>query len=101
MSLFVPQRRLLSSVSRERRAIAQTTVDHGYETGYVVRMWVPDAYGMSLFFIETPITVLSGDQFQTELDTRNLDPFVEPASLPPFTQAQVIPMTGNTDNIAR
>jgi len=42
---FVPKRRLLSNVTNALRAIVTTTEDQGYETGQIVRLIVPLAYG--------------------------------------------------------
>lgn len=98
---FVPKRRLISDVTREERGIVTTSESHGYETGLTVRLFVPKAYGMEVDFVETQITVLNDTQFQTELDTTFLNAFVVPTAPPAFTQAQVVPVTGTTDNAAR
>lgn len=97
---FVPKRRLLSNVTNALRAIVTTIEDHGYETGQVVRLIVPLAYGMDLNYVQARINVLSNTEFETDVNTENLLPYVTPTFPPGFTEAQVVPITGTTDNIA-
>lgn len=97
---FVPKRRLISNVTNALRAVVTTTEVHGYETGQVVRLIVPFAYGMSLDYVQAIIEVLSANTFETDVDTRNQNSFVEPTFPPGFTQAQVVPISGVEDNIA-
>lgn len=101
LSDFVPQLRLILSVTNARLAVVTTVGDHGYTTGMMVRVNVPLTYGMNLFN-QTTIIVTGLTTFITEIDTLNLDPFVTPSLYPPvaFTPAQVVPMTGIEDNIA-
>lgn len=97
---FVPKRRLLSNVTNALRAIVTTTEDHGYETGQIVRLIVPLAYGMHLNYVQAQIVVLSPTTFETDVNTSNQLPFVEPTFPPGFTNAQVVPISGVEDNIA-
>ncbi len=99
---FVPKRRLISNVTNDVLAEVTTTENHGYETGYVVRVNVPEVYRMSLF-AQAKIVVTGTTTFLTDIDTSNQPPFVAPvfvADGPGFTEAQVVPMSGVTDNIA-
>ena len=97
---FVPQLRLIQNVTNAASAVVTTVDDHGYFTGQVVRVNVPQAYGMSLFQ-QTTIVVTGPTTFLTDINTVNKKPFVSP-TFPPtyFTPAQVVPMSGTTDNIA-
>lgn len=99
-SNFIPKRRLISDITVAERAIVTTFEDHGYSSGFEVRMWVPLDYGMNFFFIATTITVTSTTEFSTNLNTLFQSPFVAPTAPPGFTDAQVIPISGATDNIA-
>lgn len=99
-SNFVPKRRLISDVSRELNAEVTTSEDHEYESGLNVRVIVPLAYGMELNFVPTEISVTSSTQFTTTIDTRFQDPFIAPTFPPGFTDAQTVPISGETDNIA-
>jgi hypothetical protein len=98
---FVPQLQLIQSVTTAEQAVVTTVDDHGYTTGMVVRIFVPNIYGMQIYQ-QTSIVVLSVNTFLTEINTLNLDVFVAPSLYPPlaFTPAQAIPMTGTEDNIA-
>ena len=100
---LTPKRRLISNVTNAVGAEVTTTAAHGYSTGYVVRVIVPEAYGMSLYNQAT-IEVTSDTTFITDLDTSTLDPFVAPVFVPDgqaFTEAQTVPISGTTDNVAR
>lgn len=101
LETLVPQHNLLTSVTTAVRAEVTTLTDHGYETGMVVRIIVPATYGMELFE-KTSIVVTGADTFTTDIDTSNMDPFVDPALYPPvaYTKAQVTPITGTEMNIA-
>ncbi len=99
-SNFVPKRRLISDVTRNLNAEVTTSEDHQYESGLNVRLIVPLAYGMELNFVPTEISVTSPTQFITTIDTRSQDSFVAPTFPPGFTDAQTVPMSGATDNIA-
>ncbi len=97
---FVPKRRIIIDVTRALNAVVTTSEEHGYETGLEVRLIVPKSYGMELNFIPTEITVDTTTQFTTRVDTRSQDPFVTPTFPPGFTDAQTVPISGETDNIA-
>lgn len=97
---FVPKRRLIVDVSRAVNAVVTTSEDHGYETGLDVRLIIPLAYGMELQFVSTLIEVTSSTQFITTVDTRSQEPFITPTFPPSFTNAQVVPISGETDNVA-
>lgn len=94
---FVPKRRLVSDVTIASKAVVTTDEPHGYETGLLVRLFVPADYGMSIYQ-ETYIVVTGDTTFITQLDTTSQRAFVVPSE--PYTQAQVVPITGVTDNIA-
>ncbi|KKN33422.1 hypothetical protein LCGC14_0803890 [marine sediment metagenome] len=97
---FVPKRRILSDVTRAEKAEVTTTQPHEYETGLIVSLFIPKAYGMELFFESTEIVVTSDTQFTTTIDTRFENPFVTPTFPPGFTDAQVTVSSGVTDNAA-
>ena len=105
LSNFQPRRRLISAVTNAAQAVVTTTEDHGYSVAQVVRLLVPEIYGMTVEYAKaTVVAVPADDQFTVDLDTSALSAFVEPAvpyttaSDPSFTQAQVTPITGITDN---
>jgi len=101
LSDFIPKRRLISDVTRSATAEVTTTQAHGYQTGQVVRVDVPAVYGMKLYQ-QTSIIVTGLTTFLTGIDTTSSLPFEAPVfSGEAFTQAQVIPITGVEENIAR
>lgn len=96
---YIPKARLLAFVSSTILATVTTTEDHGYSVGFRVTLLVPPKYGMSLFYVDCLILeVPSTTSFRTDLDLSQSDPFVSPSFPPPFTQAQVIPQSGETIN---
>jgi hypothetical protein len=98
---FEPKRRLISSVTNAANAVVTTTEDHEYTDGMIVRVFVPLAYGMTLYD-QTEITVTASNAFSTNINTSAQSAFVEPTFSEGngFTQAQVIPITGTTQNVA-
>lgn len=99
LETFAPQHNIVTAITNAENAQVTTATDHGYETGMVVRLIVPETYGMELFE-QTSIVVTGATTFTTDIDTSNLDPFVDPALYPPqaYTQAQVTPITGTEMN---
>jgi hypothetical protein len=102
VSDFVPKARLIANVTVGFQAEVTTTQEHGYENDQIVRLIVPKVYGMNLYN-EAKVTVTSPTTFLTDVDTSNQFAFVSPTFMGdnPFTQAQVVPITGVEDNIAR
>jgi len=96
--VWTPLRRDISAITNATNAVVTTTVDHGYIDNQWIRLFVPLAYGMELNFVQTKITILSSTQFQTDLNTSNLLPFVVPVAPPAFTGAQAVPISGVEDN---
>lgn len=99
LSNFQPRRREISAVTNALNSVFTTTEDHGYELGQLVRVIVPKEYGMTIDYVEATIVALpADDQFTTDLDTSALATFVAPSAPPAFTSAQVVPISGTTDN---
>lgn len=95
---YIPKRRLIANITNTISAIVTTTEPHGYGTGLFVTLLVPQIYKMTILYVSTPIEVLSATQFRTALDLSQKDPFAFAIFPPAFTQAQVIPITGQTIN---
>jgi hypothetical protein len=106
---FFPAARLILSISKASPAVITTTnntqvvggvlvaapADHGYETGLIVRLDIPQACGMQeLNGFAGEIIVTGPTTFTIDVDTRNYDSFAIPLAPDPFwaqTCAQVIP----------
>jgi hypothetical protein len=92
--------RNILSIDNSFPALVTTTFDginpgdHDYSSGLIVRLLVPQGYGMKLPTTFAPITVINTTQFSIPIDTSYLDPFVIPPYRPGAfgTPGQVIPI---------
>lgn len=95
---FEPDRHVVTAITNAQNAVVTATA-HGYTTEDIVRVNVPLNYGMRLPREEYEITVINANSFSINEDTSALDSFVVPAGTP-LTVAEVLPISGETDNIA-
>lgn len=95
---FEPDRKVVTAVTNASPAIVTATA-HGYTTDDIVRVNVPLNYGMRLPRDAFEIIVVNANSFSINEDTSELDPFVVPGGTP-LTAAEVLPISGETDNIA-
>jgi hypothetical protein len=111
---FYPAAKLIYSISKTNPAIVTTTNehevvggvlvavpdDHGYSSGLIVRIEIPEACGMQqLNGFAGEITVTGATTFAIAADTTNYDDFVIPLAPNPAwaeTCAQVIPFGENS-----
>ncbi len=98
-SNFQPALRLISDVTTDFKAIVTTSTDHGFVSGDVVRIIVPEPYGMTLN-LTAKIDVTASDTFNTEINTLDIEPFVAPTHPPPFSEAQTLSINGPVQNVA-
>jgi len=93
--------RNILSITQAENALVTTTFDginpgnHQYSTGLIVRLYVPDGFGMvKVNKLIGPITVINDTQFTIPIDTTTLDAFVVPDFQPGAfgTPAQVVPV---------
>ena len=99
LSNFQPRRRLISGVTNAKEAEVTTTEDHGYDVAQVVRLLVPDSYVMEISYVLAKVlTVPTTTTFTVDLDTSAHNVYATPTTPPSFTDAQVVPVTGLTDN---
>ena len=92
---FQPAMRLVTNITRAGSAEVTTSFEHNYETGDIVRLIVPNGYGMVQADRRTgTIAVNSPTTFLIDIDTTYFDPFVIPPDPSPWviTVAQVIPV---------
>lgn len=97
--IFIPTMQIVTNVTNAQQAVVTTANPHGYATGDVIQLFVPNDYGMSIYYVETKITITGLNTFTTTLDTFFSDVFVIPV-IQPFTPAQCCNVTGTTVNIA-
>lgn len=95
---FEPERKIITAITNAKPAVVTATA-HRYTTGYLIKITVPISYGMRIDDLYRKITVVDANNFSIDFDSSLLDAFVVPGS-PPYTPAQAIPVTGETDNIA-
>lgn len=105
--VFQKAMRNVLSITQAQQALITTTFDginpgaHNYLTGLIVRLIVPDGFGMTaLNQFEGSIIVINETQFIMDINTTMLDPFVVPPYQPGRhgTPAQAVP-TGEISGI--
>jgi hypothetical protein len=93
--------RTILTISQADEALITTTFDgttagnHDYSTGLIVRLYIPNGFGMvQANHYVGPITVINDTQFTVPLNTTTFDAFVIPARDPGgfATPAQVVPV---------
>lgn len=90
---FQPAMRVITAITNGFPAIVTTDTNNNYQTGLIVRLDIPEEYGMvqanKLF---GQITRIDATNFSIEIDTTNFDPFIVPGVLIVSTLAQAVPM---------
>lgn len=98
---FVPKRREISAVTNALQAEVTTTEDHDYPVGQLVRLHVPEDYGMLLDTVKgVVLTVPTPTTFTVDVDTTQLATYATPSVPPAFSQSHVVPIDGITENEA-
>jgi hypothetical protein len=99
--VFQRAMRNVLSITQDEQALVTTTFDgvnpgnHQYSTGLIVRLYVPNGFGMvQADKLTGVITVVNDTQFTITIDTTNFDAFVIPDWQPGnfATPAQVVPI---------
>jgi len=99
--VFQRAMRNILSITQAEEALVTTTFDgvnpgnHQYSTGLIVRLYVPNGFGMvQANQLSGPIKVVNDTQFTITIDTTNFDAFVIPDRQPGnfATPAQVVPI---------
>lgn len=91
---WLPDARIITSITNSNPALITTLVPHGYSSGFNVRIFFPSpfgkAFGMTQIAGQTGvITVLSPTTFSITIDSRDYDPFFIGTTL---ETAQVLPI---------
>ena len=77
--IFQPAMRIIETITNTNPAFVATTFDHDYLTGEIIRLIVPEGYGMTqanqLF---GTIEVTGPNNFLIDIDTTQFDEFVIP-----------------------
>src|SRR5436190_11726204 len=95
---YQPAMREILSITQSDPVVITTTFDgvtagnNQYRTGLIVRLYIPDGFGMAQINKQSaPITVLTDSTFSMPINSSNFDPFVVPTYVPGHfgTPAQV------------
>lgn len=79
--VYMPAMRLITAITNANPAEVTTSFDHGYISGIIVRLDVPEADGMQEINGKTgTITVTGSDTFTIDIDTTFFEPFSIPGS---------------------
>lgn len=92
---YQPAMRLITAISNFFPASVTTSFDHNYQTGDIVRLFIPEGWGMQQADQKIGTITVTGDTtFDIDIDTYNYDPFIVPPDPSPFiiSVAQVIPI---------
>jgi len=80
--IFQPARRIITGITQANPAVVTTSFDHDYFTDDIVRIILPNSFGMpQLHKQKGKITVLSSTTFSIDIDTSLYDSFTAAAVL--------------------
>ena len=93
---FQPAMRIVTGITNADPVVVTTNPDHDYVDGIIVRLYVPNNYGMrQINNYVGPITVLSANTFSMDLNTTEYDSFLVPASPPYYRFTALVVPIGN------
>jgi len=74
---YEPALRLISDITNATNTVVTTSFDHGYLAGLIVRITVPEEFGMRQLdkLVGTIIEVPTSDTFTLDIDTTLFDVF--------------------------
>lgn len=93
--IYKPAVRDIVAISNGFPLQVTTSFPHSYLTGLIVRLLIPNNFGMVVLNkVKGLITVTGDTTFTMEINSTFVDPFVVPAEQPGdnFTPAQVVPV---------
>ena len=96
--VFQPAMRIIETITNGLPAVVTTTFNHQYQSGIIVRLLIPNGFGMSeANGLQGSIIVTGDTTFEVAIDTTSFSLFYYPSNYPSSLQfAQVIPF--GTDN---
>lgn len=92
--VFQQAMRIIQSISNSDPVVVTTTFPHQYATGLIVRLNVPQGFGMlQINRLYGPIVVTGDMTFTMAINSTSFDPFVAPTAYPDsYQSAQVTPI---------
>ncbi len=77
--VFKPVMRIITNITNSILPEVTTSFAHGYISGLIVRIIIPQGYGMhEINQLSTPIDVTSSTTFTIDIDTTMFTPFITP-----------------------
>lgn len=93
--VFQPAMRIISSITNANPAVVTTTFNHQYKTGSIVRLNVPEGFGMvQANQLYAPIVVTGNTTFTIDIDTTHFQPFKAPTRYPFNRQSATVTPVG-------
>jgi hypothetical protein len=91
---YKPAMRIISAITNDYPATVTTSFDHLYLSGLIVRINVPNGFGMvQANQLYAPITVTGATTFTVDIDTTGFDPFADSIVFPSsYQRASVVPI---------
>ena len=92
--IYQPAMRIISNITNYYPALVTTTINHQYINGAIIRLYIPQGYGMvQANHLYANIIVTSPTTFTINIDTRLFSAFTTPITYPEDTQyAQCVPL---------
>jgi hypothetical protein len=97
---FMPAVRDIVAITNAFPLQVTTSFAHSYLSGLIVRIKIPQYFGMEILNdVQGSILVTGSTTFTMNIDSTNFDPFVVPSPQPGsiYTPAQVVPVGEDAD----
>jgi len=97
---FMPAVRDIVAITNAFPLQVTTSFAHSYLSGLIVRIKIPQYFGMEILNdVQGSILVTGSTTFTMNIDSTNFDPFVVPSPQPGsiYTPAQVVPIGEDSD----
>lgn len=91
---YQPAMRVVTAITNSNPAAVTTSFDHNYIDGTIVRLHIPDGFGMmQVDHLYGIITVTSPTTFTIDINTIEFDQFSAPVTFPQsYQSATVVPI---------
>lgn len=101
--MFQPAMRLVTNITNEYPAVVTTSFEHEYITGIIVRLYIPQPFGMiQADQLHGSITVLDDVTFAIDIDTREFDQFISNMPLSPrYTKIPLVVPIGQVNDMLK
>ena len=88
---FQPAMRIVTAITQANPASVTTSFDHDYKNGTVVRLIVPEGFGMDQMNERYEVVTITGtDTFTIAIDSSKFDAFSVPGSNKQYAQSLAI-----------